>query len=127
MKSAQFTAEISENRPLSPDEARLLRWLLEHGKESASAFLAQADAVRVVSRCGCGCASINFSVGDGGWHSRSGGMDILSDYQWSDSEGRVFGVFVFAKQRMLAGLEVWSIDGQATPTSLPEPSELRPL
>jgi hypothetical protein len=123
MKSVESVREVPENRPLSSEEARLLRWLLENGSESAATFLPQAEAVRVVSRCACGCASVNFTVGDGGWHSRAG-IQILSDYQWSDSAGRRFGVFIFAKQRMLAGLEVWSIDGLATPTSLPQPSEL---
>ena len=34
------------------------------------------------------------------------------------------GVFVFAEQEQLAGLEVWSVDGEETPTSLPEPRQL---
>jgi hypothetical protein len=44
----------------------------------------------------------------------------------ADSEGRLFGVFVFSKSGYLAGLEVWSIDGLATPIALPEPSWLTP-
>jgi hypothetical protein len=54
-------------------------------------------------------------------------MDILSDYQWRDDAGCLYGVFLFARAGRLAGLEVWSIDGAATPSELPDPSRLEPL
>jgi len=54
-------------------------------------------------------------------------VDVLSDYQWRGSQGELFGVFVFARADLLSGLEVWSIDGRATPTFLPKPSQLEPL
>src|SRR5688572_30118373 len=125
MNQPDIVGEIPENRPLSTDERRLTEWLLRNGSGSGASYLEQLAAARVVSRCGCGCASINFSVGDGGWHSRGSEIEIVSDYHWSDAAGRKFGIFVFAKRRMLAGFEVWSIDGHAMPTSLPAISELK--
>ena len=110
-------AEIPDARDLSSEERHLTRWLLEHGTSSAERFLDQVDRIRVVSRCGCGCASINFDLEGRGWKS-PGGLEVLSDYQWRDGDGRLFGAFVFAKQGTLAGLEVYSIDGLATPTQL---------
>ena len=81
----------------------------------------EVEHVRVVSRCGCGCASIDFL------NSPRAPMEILSEHKWQTAAGHLFGVFAFAKEGRLAGLEVWSIDGQATPTELPATSSLVPF
>jgi len=52
---------LSQNRPLTAPEQRLVRWMLEHGKPEGEGFLEQLDSVKVTPwRCPCGCASINF-------------------------------------------------------------------
>jgi len=109
-----------EGRALTTQERQLLAWLLEHGKASAKAHLSEIEGVRVVSRCDCGCASIDFV-------DAPGALEILSEYKWEDSDGHLFGAFAFAKEGKLAGLEVWSIDGEATPSVLPDTSVLVPL
>ena len=116
-----------EDRPLTEQEQALIRWLLEHGEEHAAAFLPQLSDARVVSRCACGCASIDFAIGGRAADRRITGMDILSDYKWSDSDGHLVGAFVFACGGLLAGLDLWSIDGEATATHLPEPGQLQPI
>src|SRR6266480_2324486 len=58
---------------------------------------------------------------------RSLEWDILSDYVWEDAEGHKFGAFVFARGGLLAGLDLYSVEGAATPTSLPKPDQLTPL
>ena len=115
--------DIAEQRPLSDQERALVRWLLEHGEPHASEFLSQLEDVRVVSRCGCGCASVNFGV-RGRTPSCVGGMDILSDYYWHDDEGRALGVFVFACEELLAGLEIYSLDGLTAGDVLPRHEKL---
>jgi hypothetical protein len=117
---------INEDRALSAEEHELVRWLLEHSEAHASAFLPQLANARVASRCSCGCASIDFSIG-GVQPPSTGDMDILSDYSWRDSAGHLFGAFVFTRGELLAGLDLWSVDGQATATHLPNPSELTPI
>lgn len=114
---------IAEERELHPGERSLVRWLVEHGVAGAREFLPQVDQVRLVSRCGCGCASLNFEIGGKGWPSR-GGMQILSDHQWRDPEGRLFGIFLYAKENTLAGIDVYSVDGLAVPIVLPRPEDL---
>ena len=52
---------------------------------------------------------------------------MLSDHQWRDQQGNLFGVFAFANAGRLAGLEVWSIDGEAKPSELPDPAVLVPV
>jgi hypothetical protein len=118
-------ADLPENRELTTAEYELVRWLLEQGYESAGTFLPQLEKAKVVSRCSCGCASVNFSIG--GKTSSETGMQILSDYQWSSAVGYLLGIFLFAKGELLSGLEVWSIDGQSIPDTLPSIEELRPI
>jgi len=117
--------DIPEDRPLSDVERSLVAWMLEHGEPHASSFLPQLKQARVSSRCRCGCASINFSVA--GKEPPTTEMDVRSDYLWDDAEGHKFGAFVFAHGGLLAGLDLWSVDGAVTPTWIPRPDQLRPM
>ena len=112
---------IDEDRVLSPPETNLVRWLLEQGGPTVQAHITELVRLRVVSRCGCGCASIDFACKPGV------GLEVLVEYQWEDEAGHLFGIFVFAKEGVLAGLEVYSIDGQVTPSRLPNVELLRPI
>jgi hypothetical protein len=53
-------------------------------------------------------------------------MRVLSDYQWKDDRGYLFAVMVFEQDGLLAGLDVWSVDGQAIPQELPPIHSLLP-
>jgi hypothetical protein len=114
---------IPEDRPLTDHEARLVRWLLEHGMAVASEFLPQLAEARVVSRCYCGCASVDFAIG-GAVITPGVGICILADYEYRTPEGHLCGVFVFERAGLLAGLEVWSRDGLSIPSVLPEVCQL---
>jgi hypothetical protein len=54
-------------------------------------------------------------------------MQILADYVYDDPDGYRVGVFLFASGDSLAGLEVWSIEGDPIPSAVPDPEILRPL
>ena len=92
--------EIPEERDLRSDERSLVIWLVEHGVPAARDYLPQAIAVRLTSRCGCGCASLNFGIVGKGWPS-GGGMTVLSEHEWRDEAGHLFGIFLFAKENTL--------------------------
>ncbi len=117
---------IPDDRPLSAAETQLIRWLLEHGHVAAQSYLPQLDHARVVSRCYCGCVSIDFAI-DEVVPPTGDGMGILADYEWRDDNGAMFGVFVFERAGLLAGLDIWSQDGLAPATSLPKLEQLHPL
>jgi hypothetical protein len=117
---------IPEDRSLTAEEAKLVRWLLEHGTSEAVDFLPQLNKARVVSRCPCGCPSIDFAI-DGREPPREAGIHVLSDYYWDDSAGHGYGVFVFARGGLLAGLEVWWVDGFGDECKLPAIEDLKPL
>jgi hypothetical protein len=115
---------ITEDRSLTIEEESLVRWLLAHSNKDGCSYLPQVDHVWVVSRCPCGCATISFSVN--GERRPDQAMKVIADFTWS-CNGHRFGVFVFERGGLLAGLEVWSIDGEAAPSNLPRPDELQPL
>jgi hypothetical protein len=112
----------STNRSLTSHEEELLRWVLTHGQRGAEAHIAAIAGLRVVGGCDCGCASIDFIEDAPGF-----GLEVLSDHQWRDKQGNLFGVFAFAKAGRIAGLEVWSVDGKAIPSELPDPAVLVPV
>jgi hypothetical protein len=122
---AQKVTSILDNRDLTKREEGLVRWLLEHGEPIAQQFLTQLDDARVFSRCPCGCASVDFAIA--GKRPTQFGLRVLSDFQWQDEKGHLFGVFVFEQDGLLAGLDLWSIDGQSTATQLPAVELLRAL
>src|SRR5687767_15177070 len=115
---------IPEDRPLTAHEESLVRWLLEHGKPDAAGFLPQLAKARVISKCPCGCASVDFAIG-GATPPPEAGMHILADFAYKTDDGAHCGVFVFACGGLLAGLEVWSADGMDAVSSLPEIERLQ--
>lgn len=119
-------APIQEDRPLNDSEAALVRWMLEHGTVAAAGFIDQLAMARVVSRCCCGCASVNFAV-RGIVPPPGEVMGILADFEYRTAEGHICGAFVFERVGLLAGLEVWSMDGLSTTSELPTISQLQPL
>jgi hypothetical protein len=123
---AHAATSIAEDRPLTAAEREFVRWLLEHGTDEAKKLLPQLDEARVVSRCSCGCASVDFSI-DGRTASPKSGMSIVSDYRWDSTDGFPFGVFAYARDGLLSGIDLWSIDGRSTASKLPKINQLRPM
>lgn len=120
-----MTQPASNDRPLSDEERNLVRWMLEHGSAKSRTFLPQLDLARVTSwRCPCGCASIDFVI-NGHPKNSSGGMHLIADFIFGN-EADLSGIFVFERNGVLAGLEVYGLTGNA-PKSLPHPDTLRPF
>jgi hypothetical protein len=114
---------ISDERPLTAAEYQLARWMLENGGPEAKDFLPQLEHARVVARCPCGCASIDFEVNG---HPRpAGGLRVLGDFLCG-GESDLSGVFIFECNGVLAGVEVYGLTGDA-PKVLPGPEALRPF
>ena len=112
------------NRPLTIEEIKLVRWMLEHGVTDAKAFLPQLEKAQVTSnRCPCGCASIDFEVV--AFPKPTGGIHSLGDFVFG-SDDDLSGIFVFEQNGVLAGLEVYGLAGNV-PQILPSPDLLRPF
>jgi hypothetical protein len=114
---------ISGAHPLTNAEYEIAQWMLEHGEPEAKAFLPQLRRARVAARCPCGCASIDFEIAG---HPRpTGGLRILADFLYG-GESDLSGVFIFERNGVLAGIEVYGLAGDA-PKTLPEHASLRPF
>lgn len=111
------------DRPLTREEYELARWILEHGKQEAAAFIEQLDRARVIGGCPCGCASINFEIE--GLGQAPPGVHILGDFIYGD-ESDLCGIFVYDSAGVLSGLEIYGFAGDA-PKILPNPANLRPF
>ena len=59
--------KLRENldRPITQHEADIIRWLLEHGNPKYLPLASQIGTLRVVSKCTCGCPTVDFDLGDG--------------------------------------------------------------
>jgi hypothetical protein len=102
----------------------LIRWMLEHGKPEARAFLPRLEKAQVTPyRCPCGRATIDLSID--GLPKPTGGMHVLADFIFG-SDDDVSGIFVFEQSGVLAGLEVYGLARDA-PKMLPSPGSLEPL
>jgi hypothetical protein len=112
------------NRELTDHERHLVRWMLEHGVPEAAAFLPQLELAEVTPwRCPCGCASINFQIR--GKPVAPPGAHPIAEFVFGEKDAPS-GIFVFEKDGILSGLEVYGLAGDA-PKSLPNPEELRPF
>jgi len=111
-------------RPLTDDELRLARWMLENsGRPEARAYISQLEAAEAtIWRCECGCASFNFKVR--GRPEAPPGVHILGDFVFG-TEADLSGIFIFESNGTLSGVEVYGLAGDA-PAVLPEPESLRP-
>ena len=112
------------NRQLTDHERRLVRWMLGHGSSEAEGFLSQLDEAEAMPwRCPCGCASINFDIR--GHPKAPPGVHPIADFIFGDDQ-TLSGIFVYEKDGILSGLEVYGLAGDA-PKTLPQPEELRPV
>ncbi|MEZ5415620.1 MAG: hypothetical protein R3F03_15040 [Opitutaceae bacterium] len=119
-------SRIPELRPLSEQERALLRWMVEQSSDVGSDLLAQLDRATVATRCSCGCASIDLAV-DRAEEDKKEPMELIGDYAWRTKAGNLCGAYLFTRRGHLAGLDLWSIDGAETPSTLPEIQALFPL
>jgi hypothetical protein len=112
---------IPVERNLSSSERTLLQWLLMHGSSDASKYMSQIDSLRIVSKCGCGCPTVDFALESG---RKVGGSDIVAEAGGKSPEGISVGVILHVRDDELSELEVYSTEGLDVPFSLPTPDSL---
>jgi len=122
----QAINERKVDRPLSEEERSLLIWLVDNGDEEARSLKHEIERVTVETECGCGCASIDFAV-DGKSLKVNSGMIVVSDHLYESENGNQMGCFLYSIEGHLAGIEVYSLDGEETPNVLPNPQKLYPF
>jgi hypothetical protein len=117
------TLRAALDRPATQHEREIIRWLLEHGDPQYLPLASQVDALRVVSKCTCGCPTVDFAL-EGNPPLRKG-THLICDCGATVDEQPV-GVLLFACDGSLSMLEVYSCAGSDKPFGLPKIESLYP-
>ena len=115
MSKVQFF--IEEHRDLSAREVDLIRWLLTITNHSE--FIEQIGKTRVITKCGCGCRTIDLQVE--GYEAKSGALNLSA--QGFSPEGVPVDVILHVRHGLISELEVYAMDGSKE-FALPEVDSL---
>ena len=116
-------SSIREERELTDRERALLRWLIQNGTGNSIELMAQLAEARVVSRCGCGCPTIDLVIGTRLTPTR-GGSAIVADAFGQSPEGYDVGVILHVREGLLSELEMYA-HTNVGPFSTPSPESLQ--
>lgn len=107
------------DRPVNPNEAAVVRWLLDHAPVGDVTTYQQrpVEELRVVGACDCGCSSLDFQP-DGP------GAGIIADALALYSDGQEAGLILWGRKGEIVSLEVYDLDPEAS-RRIPEISSLR--
>lgn len=108
---------IAEDRDLAVREIDLIQWLLT-GTNNLE-FIEQIEKTRVITRCDCGCRTIDLKVE--GYKPRSVGVNLSA--QGFSPEGVPVDVVLHVRHGLLSELEIYAMDGTEK-FSLPEVDRL---
>lgn len=104
-------------RPLTQHERDLIRWLIEHSfVKDATRLLPQVDRLSVVSKCTCGCPTIDLALD--GKPAVLKGQGIISDWD-AEVNGMPVYVQLWISNDQISSLEVGSLPGTDQPFGLP--------
>ena len=109
---------IPENGPLISEERNLLDWLISHGTPQAQNYAAQIEGLKVISRCSCGCPTIDF-------YPPIGPSEILADFYGVTSEEVEVGIILHARDGRISEMEIYSVAKQDQPFGLPKIDTLK--
>ena len=114
---------VEEKRDLTDKERLLLERLMLHGTLASKNYAGQLPLVAVVSRCTCGCPSIDLSVG-GRIGSLGSPTTILAEASGISPEGISFGIILHGRGGLISELEVYPISREGV-FSIPAIEDIR--
>jgi hypothetical protein len=114
---------LCERRLIREDEAEVIRAALDRAKvadisEGATGTL---SSLEVVSRCECGCASIDFELPSSDKRST-----LLADGTATTPRGGAVGVIVWGRGDRISGLEIYDLGAGDDDLVLPLPTSIVP-
>lgn len=99
---------IREDRPISAGEAAVVVWILRNEGGDWDRLAEGVRSLRVVGRCACGCASVDFEPG-----GQAGELRPIADAVGKDSKGRRCGVILWGRPDAITGLEVYECESDS--------------
>lgn len=107
------------NHALTEHERDLVLWLIEHSFiQDASRLLPQVDRLSVISKCTCGCPTIDFTLDGQPAPATRKGESFISDWL-ADVNGMPVYVQLWMLDDQISSLEVGSLPGTNQPFGLP--------
>ncbi len=120
--SRSYSHQISESRLPTQEELRLVEWLIANSSLDSFEYARQIPQLEVVSRCPCGCPSIDFAIAG---RSRFGSPEVIALAEGRSPEGTPVWVMLHSRQGEIAELEVYPLAKDAGDFGLPEPESLK--
>ena len=102
---------VQESRNLTEKERMLLEALFAHGTPASKAYADQLPLVVAISRCSCGCPTIDLGVGNRA-ASLGSPTVILAEGGGVSPEGISFGIILHGREGLISELEFYAIDGK---------------
>ena len=107
------------DRPISPNEIEVVKWLLDHASVDVTGYrLKPIGELRVVGVCNCGCASLFFQPLE-----RRSELKMLADELAVYPDGQRAGLILWGDERNIAWLEVYDCHPQSS-HRVPDVSDL---
>jgi len=97
-------------RPLTQEEEKFLRWILEHATDEAKSYLPQIEGMQAKHSCSCGCPSIFLVVKEDAPVGVPAKDRIVADLSGQSPEGVTVGILLFQDDGKLTELELYPYD-----------------
>jgi hypothetical protein len=99
-----------------------VKWLIANSSPDSFKYASQISQLQVVSRCPCGCPSVDFAIAG---RSRFGPSEVIACADGHSPEGTPVWVMLHSHQGEIAELEVYPLANDAGVFGLPKPESLK--
>ena len=101
-------------RSISPNEVKVLSWLLDHARIDVTAYRVRPlEELRVVGSCDCGCASLYLKP-----QEARGKLQMLADELAVYPDGQQAGLILWGREGEIAWLEVYDLQPESSHRAL---------
>jgi hypothetical protein len=109
------------SRAITQEEIEVVRTALDRAATTSELgrLASGVEQLRVISRCGCGCASVDFVEHD----SQNPGRPIAHAIGSTETAGMV-GVIIWGTAEQITGLEVYDLGAGPHDLTLPVPASI---
>ena len=120
---SDLTKRATVDRAISPAEVTVIQVMLERAAVAPeyARLNTSLNTLRVVSRCTCGCDSVDFTA----WDTQSP-RTLIADGTGETLAGNPVGVIIWGSADSVTGIEVYANGGTEDDLRLPTAVSIRP-